>query len=79
MWFPVEDRHEVFTLRSYVFLDLDTKITAVLRYAIEPIKQHPLIFGASDRIWVDLRITEQVKRRLIEAKSLGAILLVLIH
>lgn len=79
MRLPVEDRHEVFALCSYVFLDLNTKIAAVLRYAIEPIEQHPLIFGASDRIWIDLRITEQVKRRLIEAKSLGAILLILIH
>ena len=79
MRFSIEDGHEILTLRSYVFLDLDTKIAAVLRYAIEPIKQHPLIFGASDRIWVDLRITEQVKRCLIEAKSFGAILLVLIH
>ena len=79
MRIPVEDRHEVFALYSYVFLDLNAEIAAVFRYTIEPLEQHPLIFGASDRIWIDLRITKQVKRRLVEAKSLGAILLVLIH
>ena len=79
MRLSVEDRHEVFALCSYVFLDLNAEIAAVFRYTIEPIEQHPLIFGASDRIWIDLRITKQVKRRLVEAKSLGAILLVLIH
>lgn len=79
MRLPVEDRHEVFALCAFIFFDLNAEIVAVFRDAIEPIEQHPLIFGASDRIWIDLRITKQVKRRLIEAKSLGAILLVLIH
>lgn len=79
MRLPVEDRHEVFALCSYVFLDLNAEIAAVFRYTIEPIEQHPLIFGASDRIWIDLRMTKQVKRRLVEAKSLGAIPLVLVH
>ena len=54
MRLPVEDRHEVFALCSYVFLDLNAEIAAVFRYTIEPIEQHPLIFGASDRIWIDL-------------------------
>lgn len=54
MRLPVEDRHEILTLRSYVFLDLNAEIAAVFRYTIEPIEQHPLIFGASDRIWIDL-------------------------
>lgn len=54
MRLPVEDRHEVFALCSYVFFDLNAEIAAVFRYTIEPIEQHPLIFGASDRIWIDL-------------------------
>ena len=74
MRLPVKDRHEVFALCSFIFFDLNAEIAAVFRYTIEPIEQHPLIFGASDRIWIDLRIAKQVKRRLIEAKSLGAVL-----
>lgn len=79
MRLPVEDRHEVFALCSYVFLDLNAEIAAVFRYTIEPIEQHPLIFGASNRIWIDLRITKQIKCCLIESKSFGAIPLVLVH
>ena len=79
MRLPVKDRHEVFALCSFIFFDLNAEIAAVFRYTIEPIEQHPLIFGASDRVWINLRIAQQIKRCLIEAKSLGAILLVLIH
>ena len=63
MRLPVEDRHEVFALCSYVFLDLHAEVRTVFRYTIEAIEQHPLIFGASDRIWIDLRLDVRLPLR----------------
>ena len=63
MRLPVEDRHEVFALCAFIFFDLNAEIVAVFRDAIEPIEQHPLIFGASDRIWIDLRLDVRLPLR----------------
>ena len=37
-----------------VLLDLHAEVAVTLRYAIEPMGQHPHIFAACDRIWIDL-------------------------
>lgn len=80
MWLPIENRHEVLALCAFIFFDLNAEIVAVFRDAIEPIKQHSLIFSAGDRVWINLRIAaQQIKCCLIEAKSFGAIPLVLVH
>ena len=46
-----------------VFLDLHAEVVVTLRYAIEPIEQHPQILAGCDRIWIDLRLDVRLPLR----------------
>lgn len=52
--FLIKNWHEVLAAGARVFLDLHAEVAVPLHYTIEPMEQHPQIFAACDRIWIDL-------------------------
>lgn len=46
-------RHEVSAITALVFFDLDTKVGAIFRYAVETMEQHVLVVFFDDSFWSD--------------------------